>query len=156
MISASDEDTDYVQKSKIPEVENKIIEDLGFSISGFAFKNSVFNAQASPTEIVVQAKSHLGFETRDIHDDLNPWQTYLFTINKCGLLSNKLKSFKEELEKNTLTHINLEKLVRENPKIATEELLDRFSWANMAPEFILTVKTFVKQTRLFALTSLSE
>lgn len=101
---------------------------------------------------MVQAKSHLDFELRDIPDDLHPWQTYLFTINKCGLLSSKLKSFKEEYDKNTVTHINMEKLVRENTKMATEEVLDRFTWVSLYPDFLLSLKTFIKQIKLFSLT----
>jgi hypothetical protein len=53
-----------------------------------------------------------------------------------------------------MTHINMEKAVRENSKITTEELIDRFSWFNLYPVFLINVKTFLKQIRLFATSAL--
>lgn len=119
MIGLADQDTPFIPKCKIPEVENKVLEDLTFTFSGFAFKSTELNGQCSPTEIVVQAKSHLDFEPRDIPDDQNPWQNYLFNINKCGLLNPKLKSFKEQFDKGAVSHINMEKVVRESTRMAT-------------------------------------
>lgn len=150
----SDDDTSVIPKCKIPEVENKVLEDLTFTLSGFAFKSTPLNGQCSPTEIVVQAKTHLDFEPRDILDDQNPWQNYLFNINKCGLLSPKITNFREEFEKGSVTHINMEKVVRENSRMATEEVVDRFSWVNLYPSFLMNVRVFVKQLRLFATTAL--
>jgi len=154
MVGLSDEDTPFIHNCKIPEVEKKALEDLTFTLSGFAFKSSYLNGQCSTTEIVVQAKTHLDFEQRDIPDDQNPWQHYLFNINKCGLLNPKLKAFKEEFERGAISHINMEKVVRESTRMATEELVDRFSWVNLYPVFLVNVRTFVKQLRLFATTAI--
>lgn len=61
MVQLSDDDTSAIPGCKIPEVENKVLEDITFTLSGFAFKNTEMNGQCSPTEIVLQAKSHLDF-----------------------------------------------------------------------------------------------
>jgi hypothetical protein len=51
-----------------------------------------------------------------------------------------------------VTHINMEKVVRESERMATEEVLDRFTWVALYPEFLVNLKAFVKQVRMFAAT----
>ena len=99
----------------------------------------------------MQAKVHVDFEARDIQDDEYPWEGYLFEENKCGILNPKMKGWKEEYYPGTKTHISLVKAVQERGKNNMEEFEHRLGWPELYPEFIVTLKSFLKQLKLFSL-----
>lgn len=101
---------------------------------------------------MVLSKIHIDFEPRDIADDEYPWEPYLFEYNKCGILNAKMKAYKEEYSPGTTTHISMNKALREKSGSKLEEFEHRLTWPELYPEFIMTLKGFLKQLKLFSLT----
>eukprot|EP00825_Cyclidium_porcatum_P034044 TRINITY_DN35925_c0_g1_i1.p2 TRINITY_DN35925_c0_g1~~TRINITY_DN35925_c0_g1_i1.p2 ORF type:complete len:190 (-),score=38.92 TRINITY_DN35925_c0_g1_i1:88-657(-) len=92
------------------DVENKAIQEVIFSIRGFAIKSSPLNQDVENDKIVFQIIENPNYESQIEETDEFQWKSVQVWCNKCCLLNfNKQKKlFEKQIQNKTTTHAMLQ------------------------------------------------